>query len=238
MSSLRPTEPDGEVNTGRHTLPDAPRPVWKLDASAARGFLSLALAAAAGALVMVVVGWPRGQPVGDTTTERAVDNILVDASASPSVAVDGVVVDVDGKVQRPGVVELPGGSRVIDAIKAAGGVTRNADTGTLNLAELLIDGQQVVVPSHAESVVGSSQVLPGSSAGGATPSPGVSAGTVSINSATAAELEVLPGIGPVLAAAIVDWRTQNGGFTSIEQLQEVSGIGPATYAELAPLVRL
>jgi competence protein ComEA len=188
---------------------------------------------------MVVVGWPRGESVGATPSNgAAVENILVDASASPSEKVGEVVVDVDGKVEHPGVVNLASGSRVIDAIKAAGGTTRNADTGTLNLAEILIDGQQVVVPSQRESQPGAPPSVPGTTASSSTPAPTTSGATVSINSASAAELEVLPGIGPVLAAAIVDWRVQNGGFTAIEQLQEVSGIGPATYAELAPFVRL
>jgi competence protein ComEA len=230
---------DDESTNGRHSLPDAPRPAWKLDAAAARGLLSLALAAAAGALVVLVVGWPRGEQVAAPMDDhRAVQNILTNTSASPSTGAAGVVVDVDGKVRHPGVVELPSGARIIDAIKAAGGVTHNADTGTLNLAEILIDGQQVVVPSRRQSEPVTSSGPLGSAAGTATPAPGAGTPTVSINSATPVELEVLPGIGPVLAAAIVDWRTQNGGFTSIEQLQEVSGIGPATFAELAPFVRL
>jgi competence protein ComEA len=149
-----------------------------------------------------------------------------------------LVVDVDGKVHSPGVVELSTGSRVIDAIKAAGGVTRHGDTGALNLAEVLIDGQQVVVPAASADESVASGVVPGETPGSVAPVPTSAAATVSINSASTIELEVLPGIGPVLAAAIVEWRTQNGGFTSIEQLQEVSGIGPATYAELAPHVRL
>jgi competence protein ComEA len=144
-----------------------------------------------------------------------------------------VVVDVDGAVRHPGVVQLPDGMRVIDAIERAGGLTRSADTGALNLAELLIDGQQVVVPSTTGA--GATPAEPPSADGAVAPS---AAGPVSLNSASEAELETLPGIGPVLAAAIVQWRTDNGGFTSIDQLQDVSGIGPATFAELAPLVRL
>ncbi|MFL6179312.1 MAG: helix-hairpin-helix domain-containing protein [Actinomycetes bacterium] len=240
-SSVQPSrrdEPNSESTAGRHSLPDSPRPVWRLDASAARGLLSLTLAGAAGALVMVVVGWPRGEEVRSSPRdETAMANILVEASASPSEQAGLVVVDVDGKVEHPGVVELSNGSRVIDAIKAAGGTTRHADTGSLNLAEILIDGQQVVIPSKRQSEAASPAPVAGSTSSGSTPAPSAGA-AVSINSASATELEVLPGIGPVLAAAIVDWRTQNGGFTSIEQLQEVSGIGPATYAELAPLVRL
>jgi competence protein ComEA len=192
---------------------------------------------------MVIVGWPRGAQVPDGARRaddaQAVTNVLVEPSASSSTSTSGdlVIVDVDGSVRRPGVVRLSSGSRVIDAIKAAGGATHNADTGALNLAELLIDGQQVIVPSNRASV---GDVGTGPAGVGSTPLPSSSTATmvVSINSATAEELETLPGIGPVLAAAIVQWRTDNGGFASIEQLQDVSGIGPATYADLAPLVRL
>ena len=222
--------------------PDAPRPVWRLDAAGARGIVSLGLAAVVGALAVVIWGWPRGTPVDDAVPKASAagigENTLVQPSVSASSAAD-VVVDVDGEVRRPGVVELAAGSRVVDAIEAAGGVTRLGDTGALNLAEVLIDGQQVVVPSARAAASSGAPVAGEPLAPAAGASSGASPGTpVSLNSATPAELETLPGIGPVLAAAIVEWRTQNGGFTSVEQLQDVSGIGPATFAELAPLVRL
>lgn len=203
--------------------------------------MSLTLAAVVGALAVVVWGWPRGDTVPGAPSDTGVEapvagNVLVDPSPSVPAAPE-VVVDVDGEVRHPGVVKLASGSRVVDALKAAGGVTRLGDTGDLNLAEVLIDGQQVVVPSMRAGVTGA---LPTAPLGGVpSPAPGTSAaGSVSLNSATATELEVLPGIGPVLAAAIIEWRTQNGGFTSVEQLEDVSGIGPATFAEIAPLVRL
>jgi competence protein ComEA len=240
-SMSREGEAGDPAGARRHSLPDAPRPVWKVDAAAARGLVSLALAATAGALVMVIVGWPRGEAVPSQAQQvddaQAVTNVLVDPSASVSATAGLVVIDVDGSVRRPGVVRLPSGSRVIDAIKAAGGTTPHADTGALNLAEVLIDGQQVVVPSTRESI-GTVSAAPGTVSTTPLPSSGAGTATVSLNSASAEELETLPGIGPVLAAAIVQWRTDNGGFTSIEQLQEVSGIGPATYADVAPLIRL
>jgi competence protein ComEA len=203
--------------------------------------MSLALAAVAGALVMVVLGWPRGQsvPAAAPTTDASSQplNVLSDPTPSASAA-DVVVVDVAGKVKHSGVVELPAGSRVIDALKAAGGVTGHGDTSGLNLAEVLIDGTQILVPSVRATDQASSS-LPGAPAADGSTAPSAGSGDlVSINSATAEELETLPGIGPVLAAAIVQWRSDNRGFQSIEQLQEVSGIGPATFADLAPLVRL
>jgi competence protein ComEA len=145
-----------------------------------------------------------------------------------------VVVDVDGAVRRAGVVTLPEGSRVADAIEAAGGLASKADTAALNLAQVLIDGEQVVVPKRGSGGQSAGSGLTAPSSSGAPAAPGL----VNLNTATAVELETLPGIGPVLAAAIVDWRTQNGGFTSVEQLEQVSGIGPATFAQLAPLVRV
>ncbi len=231
-----PTPPETRVaEPSRHTLPEPRRPAWRLDPAAVRGLVSLALAAVAGGLVVVVAGWPRGTLVpqadspipGTSATGSDPQSVLV--QPSPAMSGNGevvVVVDVDGAVRRPGVVTLPDGSRVVDAIKAAGGQASRADTGSLNLAQVLMDGEQVIVPRRG-------------SPGQAAP-PGVSAapGLVNLNTATATELETLPGIGPVLAAAIVDWRTQNGGFTSVDQLEQVSGIGPTTFAELASLVRV
>ena len=192
--------------------------------------------------MVVVLGWPRGDaaPPASEGEGTSGQNVLVEPTPPPVEEKDAVVVvDVDGRVRRPGVVELPEGSRVVDAIDAVGLDWREGPTpGRLNLAQPLVDGEQVIVPARGDAASAlPGAVIPGST----TPAPaGVAPGTgqVSINSASEAELDTLPGIGPVLAAAIVEWRTQNGGFTSVEQLQEVSGIGPATYAELAPLVRL
>ncbi|MCZ3387449.1 MAG: helix-hairpin-helix domain-containing protein [Actinomycetia bacterium] len=222
--------------SGRHALPERQRPVWRLDGGAVRGLVSLALAALVGALVVVIAGWPRGDAAPVAASDRTKgpgQSVLEQPSPSASTS-EVVIVDVGGAVRRPGVVELASGTRVVDAIEAAGGVRPTADTGTLNLAQVLLDGEQIVVPRRG---VAPSAGDPGSVATplpGATPPPGV----VNLNTATEVELDVLPGIGPVLAAAIVEWRTQNGGFTSIEQLQDVSGIGPATFAELEPLVRV
>ena len=144
-----------------------------------------------------------------------------------------VVVDVAGKVRRPGIVSLPLGSRVVDAIEAAGGPRRGVDLTTVNLARLLVDGEQIVVgvPPPA-GVAAPAASAPGASTAGA-PVP-----LVNLNSATQAELETLPGIGPVTAAAILQWRTDNGAFSSVDELLEVSGIGDATLAEIAPFVTI
>lgn len=136
-----------------------------------------------------------------------------------------IVVDVGGRVRRPGLVTLPAGARVADAITAAGGPLRHRELAATNLAARVTDGQLLLI--------------------GATPAAGPTAATsgtsvapVDVNSATLDELETLPGVGPVTGQKIIDWRTAHSGFSSVEQLQQVSGIGPATYAELSPLVTL
>lgn len=144
-----------------------------------------------------------------------------------------VVVHVAGRVARPGIVVLPGGSRVADAVEAAGGTVPDTDLTGLNLARVLVDGEQVLVgldPSEgAPAAPGGA--APG--AGGGAPSAG---GLVDLNTADLAALDLLPGVGPVTAQAIIDWREQNGGFSHVDELLEVKGIGEATLAELAPLV--
>lgn len=213
---------------------DPPADREGLHRQSARGLLLLAVVGVVVAVVLVLVSWPRGE------LAPAVQPPVVPGTAAPaapvggvsSPAIDGsVVVDVAGEVRHPGVRELPAGSRVTDAIDAAGGLTRRADTSALNLARVLVDGEQVLVGAS-----GAGSGVPGSETS-ATP---LASGTslVSINTATSEQLDLLPGIGPVLAQAIIDYRTQNGPFATIEQLLEVSGIGDATYADLQALVTL
>ena len=150
-----------------------------------------------------------------------------------------VVVHVVGEVASPGVVELAAGSRVDDAISAAGGATTRADLAALNLARVVIDGEQVVVPEPGDDLAPQAGAqLGGRTAAEAVGSGGSASGTVDLNGADAAALDALPGIGPVLAGRIVDWRQANRRFTSIDQLGEVDGIGPTLLAKLRPLVRV
>ncbi|WP_418957002.1 helix-hairpin-helix domain-containing protein [Streptomyces tritici] len=151
-------------------------------------------------------------------------------SASPSLRPAAVVVDVSGKVRRPGILSLPAGSRVADALRAAGGVRPGTDMTGLNRARVLMDGEQVVV--GVPGMVGSAGGAAGGAPGGAAPGM-----PVSLNAATVEQLDTLPGVGPVLAQHIVDYRTEHGGFRSVGELREVSGIGARRFAELEPLVR-
>ncbi|MFI1719609.1 helix-hairpin-helix domain-containing protein [Streptomyces sp. NPDC020489] len=149
-----------------------------------------------------------------------------------------IVVDVSGKVREPGVHRLPMGSRVADALRAAGGVRPGADTAGLNRARFLVDGEQVVVgaPAAAPGVGAGSGGTAASGPAGAVPGAGPVA-PVSLNTATVDQLDTLPGVGPVLAQHIVDYRTQHGGFRSVDELREVNGIGERRFADLRNLVR-
>jgi competence protein ComEA len=139
-----------------------------------------------------------------------------------------VVVHVVGQVYKPGLYSLPEGSRVDDAIKRAGGPKPKAALALVNLAAPVADGQQVVVPSNREAA----QALAGGSMAGGTGGP------VHLNSATLDQLDELPGIGPVTAQKILDYRSEHGAFGSVEELDAVPGIGPATLDELRDLVDL
>lgn len=165
----------------------------------------------------------------------------VSSAAAPKASptpVPVIVVHVLGAVRHPGVVTLSERARVRDAIARAGGLADNADPGQLNLAQLLSDGQQIVIGTKKDPAGdvrdGTSQV------GTGTKTTGTPGGTdqVNLNGATQVQLEALPGIGPVTAAKIIAWRTEHGRFSRVEELQEVAGIGPKTYAEIAPHVRV
>ncbi|WP_122818129.1 ComEA family DNA-binding protein [Nocardioides pantholopis] len=145
-----------------------------------------------------------------------------------------VTVDVAGKVRRPGIAVLPAGSRVVDALEAAGGARPGVDLTGLNLARLLVDGEQVLVGRAAAAVAGPSSGPPGGTAPGTAGAPG--AALVNLNLASQAELELLPDVGPVTAQAIIAWREEHGGFGAVEELLEVDGIGDVTLAKLTPHV--
>lgn len=194
------------------------------------------IAAAAAVAVGIVLTWwllaerPRSADVGTPVTlAGARDGPAAASSAKPSSAAtpSEVVVDVAGEVRRPGIVTLPAGSRVHEAIAKAGGLKRGVDTTSLNLARLLVDGEQVLVGS----AVPSAATGPG---GGPAPVPPGAA--VNLNTATLEQLDALPGVGPVTAQHILDWRTEHGRFAAVDDLLDVPGIGDKTLADLRDLV--
>jgi len=142
-----------------------------------------------------------------------------------------LIIHVCGAVRKPGVIKLKKGDRVVDALNLAGGATEDAGLDVLNLAAKLSDGQRVYVPRQGEQV---NQEMMGSIAG----SSPEQASLVNINSASATELESLPGVGPVLAQRIMEYRESEGGFSSVEQLRKVEGIGPKKFEQLKDKVTI
>jgi competence protein ComEA len=160
---------------------------------------------------------PRPVEIGAPASSVGASGAAVATPESPAAT---LIVDVAGEVRKPGVYEFAEGQRVIDAVNEAGGPTGKADLSSLNLAAPLTDGTQVLVPSSA--------LAPGLPVGSGTSAGGL----ININTASATELETLSGIGEVLAAEIVSYRTENGQFASVDELDEVSGIGPATLEDI------
>jgi competence protein ComEA len=201
----------------------------------------LAVVAVLVALGLAVTAWwvvraEPGEPTAPSAPPDASSGGLVSmatgpaASASPVAGAGRVTVDVAGKVRRPGIAVLDPGSRVVDAIKAAGGALKGVDLSSVNLARPLVDGEQILVGEPA---------VPAPP--GAAPDPGSSAPTgplVNLNLAGQAELESLPEVGPVTAQAILAWRDQHGGFTAVAELLEIDGIGDATLAQITPYVTI
>jgi competence protein ComEA len=146
--------------------------------------------------------------------------------ASPTPSPPPIIVDVAGWVRKPGVYQFATGDRVIDAVNRAGGARKGADLTTLNLAAPLTDGSQIVVPKPGATAPGGTGTT--STTGGGT--------LININTASETDLETLPGVGPVTAAAIIDYRTQNGPFSTVDDLIDVSGIGPSTLEQVRSFV--
>jgi competence protein ComEA len=185
---------------------------------------ALAWLVLAGLAVLVVSGFLLSRHHSGTSVENGPPAPA--AAPAPVVASTqaGIVVDVGGRVRHPGLVTLPAGARVADAIAAAGGALRPADLDRIDLAAHVVDGQLLLI-----GVPGAALSPAGDGAGGA-------AAPVDLNTATVEQLDALPGVGPVLARRIVDWRQAHGGFRSIEDLQQVPGIGARKFSDLKALV--
>jgi competence protein ComEA len=214
-----------------------------------RGLAALGLAVIivlAASAWWLATGRPKAMPVHRSTptsspvsVTSSVADVLPSSTGAPVAGpappsptpTASVVVDVAGKVRRPGVYTLAAGSRVYEALRAAGGVRRGASTLALNLAAPVLDGEQIVV--GVASVAPVAGPPPGASPAATS---ATSAALIDLNTATLEQLESLPGVGPVLGQNILDWRNANGRFTSVDQLSDVSGIGDVRLAQLRPLV--
>lgn len=227
-----------------------------LDGSTAKmvGVLVVVAFATVGLVVGVGFGWRAWTQRASVPVEDLLPRVVPEGSEDPApfvpeltsppdpVATEGerqeagLVVHVAGEVTMPGVVQLAAASRVIDAIEAAGGITGDADLHRLNLAAPLVDGARILVPKVGdEPAVAERLVVTPEVAASAAPS---SPTLVDINSADAPALEALPGVGPATAAAIIDHRTRRGPFTSLDELLDVSGIGPSKLEQIRPYLFL
>jgi len=205
-------------------------------------------------IIVVAVGARFLLSTGSDAEGRQADGVVLAASPeAPSPSPSGtptpaeVVVDVCGAVARPGVYRLSTEARVCDAVDLAGGATAKAELSAVNLAARLVDGQQIVIPEKGEAA--GAGATPGGepsagagepAAGGDTASGGQSGGSmpVNLNTATLEQLDALSGVGPATAQKIIDFRETNGGFSSVEELLDVPGIGDAKFAALKDLVTI
>lgn len=174
-----------------------------------------------------------GQETGETPATEHPDSMDPAATEASS---GTVVVHVAGAVASPGVVRLPSGSRVHEAITAAGGGLPEADLNRLNLALVVQDAQKIHVPVHGEAAPAEAAAGEAPDAAGGIAGAGSPGSKINLNTADAAELDALPKVGPVLAQRIVDWRNEHGAFKSIEELDAVDGVGPKMLEALLPLV--
>ncbi|MDT5240414.1 MAG: competence protein ComEA [Mycobacterium sp.] len=242
-------EPDTSLS---RWLPDAPTtggPSWVAAIRADPGRAGVVALAAVGVIAVLVTVFTLVRDDPPPVVSAKLPPVQMVSSTSPTAGSpapepDGpVVVSVVGLVHRPGLVTLTSGARIADALTAAGGTLDGADLIGLNMARPVSDGEQIVVgiasPPGAPSSMGSSITAPP----GQSPAPGGDGGAappglVNLNTATPEELDALPGVGPVTASAIVGWRDANGRFTTVEQLGEVDGIGPARLEKLRDLVHV
>jgi competence protein ComEA len=256
---LRPNEPEDSAPTDDDADDEIEVPSWIPDGHPQRGAgwlaairadpgrsggIALAVIAVVAVLITVFT-LMRDDPPPVVSAKLPPVEMVSSTAARPSADPNQpVVVSVVGLVTKPGLVTLAPGARIADAVSAAGGAIDGADTLGLNLARHLADGEQIVVgigtPAGQPAALGSSVSggPPAASDSPAAPGKGTPAEPVDLNTATVEQLDALPGVGPVTAAAIVAWRDANGKFSSVDQLGDVDGIGPARLDKLRALVRV
>ncbi|MHA7291124.1 helix-hairpin-helix domain-containing protein [Arthrobacter sp. MDT3-24] len=220
---------------------------WRVGLRVALLIAALAVLGGAWFWSQVVAGQPEVMPLSDISAQgglsagEGTQGQEPHGAGPPELPAESppagtVIIHVAGAIAVPGIVQLPAGSRVHEAVAAAGGGTPSADLNRLNLAAVLTDGQKLYVPQAGEEIPAGSSGPPGGPGeetdGGGT----ASAGKVNLNTAGVEELDALPKVGPVLAQRIVDWRKEHGPFTSIEELDAVDGVGPKMLETLLPLV--
>ena len=237
-----PTEDDDQRLSGAGAFDSAPRSRFGAFDPGRRGVRALAVVAIVVVVIAALLAW-RARPRVDPVAPPGIDPAAAESSLSDDAATDtpalpgakpsapaAVVVAVGGKVRKPGLVELPPGARVADALQAAGGANPGVDVAPLNLARKVTDGELIMV-----GVTLPPGAAPTAPAGAATPGqPG--AGPINLNTATLAELDTLPGVGPVLAQRILEAREAQGGFKAVSDLRNVDGIGTSRYEQLKDLV--
>ena len=204
-------------------------------------YVAVALVVAAFGVRYVVAGHASAAPSGTLLSLAPSSSPQPEPAPSASVAAT-ITVYVCGAVARPGVYDLALGSRVADLVKAAGGAAAKAELSAVNLAAKLADGQQIVVPRKVAGASAATGAIASAPTGAAAPVTGTAASApqalVNLNTATLEELDALPGVGPATAQKIIDYRTQSGGFKTIDDLKNVSGIGDVKFAALKDAVTL
>ena len=225
----RAHEPAGRHRAERHR-PKVVTVPSRLDRGRTAVTRSAVMSVLAVILVVVLVSgvrvaWAVRDSRPEVLTDLPARSAVEPASSTATETVASAVVHVAGQVARPGIVRLASGSRVVDAVEAAGGPLPDADLAAVNLARPVVDGEQVYVPKPGEAA----PAAPGVAAGGGA---AVDGAPIDLNTADASALDSLPGVGPVLAERIIAWRTEHGRFTSVDELGEVSGIGEKLLGQI------
>ena len=243
LDQLGPDKVATDPLHGQETI--AVRTRWRTSWRVAVAVFVIGAACAAWFLIQAATGQPTTEPLSQSVSAGTVpeggEELESSRPTPPPQDMKMLLVHVAGAVQKPGVVSLPEGSRIFQAIDAAGGATASADLNGLNLAEVVTDGAKIHVPAVGEAAIGGTSQGMGTGIGTdgsaeTSATPGSGGAKVNINTATVEELGTLPRVGPVTAQRIVDWRKEHGAFASVDELDAIDGIGPKLMESLQDLV--